>query len=107
MKLHTINWVKPLDASRLQVFFDDGSGPVIDLSPMLAQGGVFRSLRDPARFAAVEVGPRGRTLLWHIPLWHDPAAFGEGVVDLCADALWLMVHPEDRSTVAAEEHRAD
>jgi hypothetical protein len=46
---------------------------------------VFEPLRDPKRFAAVEVGPRGRTLVWHV---------GEDVVDLCADALWLMAHPD-------------
>jgi Protein of unknown function (DUF2442) len=91
MKLHTINRVKSLYVGRLQVFFDDGSRPVIDLSPMLAQGGVFAPLRDLNRFEAVEVGPHGRSLLWRI---------GDDVVDLCADALWLMVHPEDRLAVA-------
>jgi hypothetical protein len=77
--------VKPLEVGRLQIFFDD------DLSPILAQGGVFEPLRDFTQFAAVEVGPRGRTLLWHV---------GDDVVDLCADALWLMVHPEDRPAAA-------
>jgi hypothetical protein len=91
MKLHTITYAKPLDAGRLQIFFDDDWGPVIDLSPLLAQGGVFEPLRDFERFAAVEVGPRGRTLLWRV---------GDDDVDLCADALWLMAHPEDRPAAA-------
>jgi hypothetical protein len=33
------------------------------------------------------VGPRGRTLEWRV---------GEDVIDLCADALRLMAHPEER-----------
>jgi hypothetical protein len=85
MKLHTITFVKPLAAGRLNLGFDDGTIVLVDLSLMLAQGGVFEPLRDPVRFASVEVGPRGRTLVWHVD--------GEDVVDLCADALWLMTHP--------------
>jgi hypothetical protein len=80
---HTITFVKPINPRRgtLQLFFDDASGPVIDLSPLLKQGGVFEPLRDPKRFAAVEVGPGGRSLVWRI---------GEDVI-----ALWLMAHPDD------------
>jgi hypothetical protein len=94
MKLHTIKWVKPLlpQPGRLQVCFEDDSAPVIDLSPILTQGGVFEPLSGPLqehreRFAAVEVGPRGRTLVWRV---------GDDIVDLCADALWLIAHPEER-----------
>jgi hypothetical protein len=94
MKLHTIKWVKPLPQhpGRLQVCFGDDTAAVIDLSPILAQGGVFEPLSGPLqerreRFAAVEVGPRGRTLEWRV---------GEDIIDLCADALWLMAHPEER-----------
>jgi hypothetical protein len=92
-KLHTIKWVKPTPLpGRLQVCFEDNSAPIIDLSAILTQGGVFEPLsgtlkENQARFAAVEIGPRGRTLEWRI---------GENIVDLCADALWLMVHPEER-----------
>jgi hypothetical protein len=50
----------------LQIFFDDGSAPEVDLSSVQAQGGVFEPLRDPSRFNAVEVGPRGRTLVWRV-----------------------------------------
>lgn len=99
-KLHTIKELKLFGArdGRLYLRFDDDDRPqfhdVVDLSPMLAQGGVFAPLRDPAVFASVEIGPRGRTLIWKV---------GEGeddVVDLCADALWLMAHPEERSAAA-------
>ena len=42
----------------------DGSESVVDLAPVLAKGGVFAFLREPAAFDAVAVGPRGRTLVW-------------------------------------------
>jgi hypothetical protein len=86
MKLHTITGVKPYDdAGRLLLRFDDDDRreltSLVDLSSMLAQGGAFEQLRDPRRFMAVEIGPRGRTLVWHV---------GDDVIDLCADALWMM-----------------
>lgn len=43
---------------------DDGSESVVDLTPVLAKGGVFAFLRDPAAFNTVTVGARGRTLVW-------------------------------------------
>src|SRR5215472_11984832 len=93
MKLHTITGAKIDTGGRVLLRFDDDNRPepsdVVDLSPMLAQGGLFEPLRDPQVFASVGIGPRGRTLLWRV---------GEGdddIVDLCAAALWLMAaHPE-------------
>ena len=43
--------------------------------------GVFDALRDPARWARVEITDRWRALVWHLP-------DGEDVI-LCADALYL------------------
>src|SRR5262249_12237975 len=85
MELHTIKFVKPLSLGRLQVFFEDDSNPVVNLQRFLNLNGAFEPLRDPKRFEAVEVGPRGRTILWHVD---------DDIVDLCADALWLMVDPQ-------------
>lgn len=45
--------------------------------------GVFAALADPAVFAQVRVGERGRSLEW------------PGEIDFCADALWFEAHPED------------
>lgn len=88
--LRTITSVKPVAGGRLNLTFDATPNKVdeIDLSAMLDQGGVFESLRDPAHFAAVEIGPWGRTLLWR---------GGADEVDLCADALWLMAHPDQHA----------
>jgi hypothetical protein len=53
-----------------------------DLKSLIASG-VFTALADPAIFARVAVGDRGRSLGW------------TGDIDLCADALWFEAHPED------------
>ena len=58
-------------------------------------GGVFDALRDRKRFATVQVADDGRSILWRT----GPAV--EDIVDLCADALWLMAHPEDRAKAMA------
>ncbi|MEI7893780.1 MAG: DUF2442 domain-containing protein [Myxococcales bacterium] len=47
-----------------------------DFKPLIEQGGVLAPLHDPAAFAAVRVGPHGRTLIW-----------GEDI-EFCADGLW-------------------
>jgi DNA-binding protein HU-beta len=93
MELHTIHAAKALDTSRVQLVFDDGEKQAIDLEHLLKLGGVFEPLRDPQLFKAVEIGPHGRTILWHVD---------DDVVDLCADSLWLDAHPEQREAVEAE-----
>jgi hypothetical protein len=50
----------------------------------VAKGGAFNVLADQTRFEAVQIGERGRTLIWH-----DDAG---DEIDLCADALWQMAH---------------
>ena len=60
-----------------------GAQTVLDVAPLIARGGVFAVLADPALFAAVAVGPRGRSLRW------------PGDLDLDADALWFEAHPDD------------
>lgn len=88
MQLHTISKVKTLGESRLQLVFDGSETRVVDLVLLLRDGGpVFAPLRNPKVFKMVELGPRGRTILWHVD---------DDVVDLCADALWLEAHPEER-----------
>jgi hypothetical protein len=84
MMLRTIQSAQPLPESRIRLVWGDGSESVVDLAPVLAKGGVFAFLRDPAAFNAVAVGARGRTLVWHDPEGDE--------VDLCADALWRLAH---------------
>jgi hypothetical protein len=47
--------------------------------------GVFAALAEPATFARVRVGERGRSLEW------------PGDIDFCADALWFEAHPAEIS----------
>ena len=58
MKLHVITAVKPLPNGRLLLDFDDDTA-IVDLSAMLAQGGVFAPLRDLERFATVRSPTKG------------------------------------------------
>ena len=60
---------------------------IVDLSPILAQGGVFERLRDPNIFQSVEFGPDRRSLIWRVGEREDD------VVALSADELWLMKRP--------------
>jgi hypothetical protein len=50
--------------------------------------GVFAAVSDPAIFAQVCVGDRGRSLEW------------PGEIDFCADALWFETHPADAPRTA-------
>jgi hypothetical protein len=82
--MQTIRTAEPLPESRIRLTWGDGSKSVLGLSPILAKGGVFAFLTDPAAFNAVEVGERDRTLVWRDPDGDE--------VDLCADALSRMAH---------------
>ena len=82
--MQSIIAVEPLPQIRLRITWANQSEAVVDLRPLLAKGGVFEVLADQARFEAVRIGVRGRTLIWHD---HE----GDEI-DLCADALWQMAH---------------
>lgn len=82
MKLRTIQTAQPLPQNRIKLVWGDGSESVVDLTPVLAKGGVFAFLADPAAFNAVAVGARGRTLVWQDSEGDE--------IDLCADALWRL-----------------
>jgi len=84
-ELHTITMVKPLGDGQVQLGFDgDTTFWTVDLSPMLAMGGVFEPLRDPAWFAAAEIADDGHALVWHAP-----SGIEDDDVDLSAEALYL------------------
>jgi uncharacterized protein YuzE len=99
-ELHTINELKLFGwgDARLLLRFDDDDGPQfhnwVDLSPLLAEGGVFEPLRDPNIFQRVQIGPHGRTLIWQVGESEDD------VVDLSADVLWPMARSLDTKPAA-------
>jgi Protein of unknown function (DUF2442) len=82
--MQSISAVEPLPQTRVRITWADGSESVIDLRPLLTKGGVFDVLADRARFEAVQIGERGRTLIWRDDEGDE--------IDLCADALWQMAH---------------
>ena len=82
--MQSITAVEPLPQTRLRITWADRSESVIDLRPLLTKGGVFEMWSDKARFEAVQIGERGRTLIWHDDEGDE--------IDLCADSLWQMAH---------------
>jgi hypothetical protein len=87
--------VTPLDVGRLELAFDDGVTETVDLSAMLAIGGVFDPLREPGRWATVEITDHGHALVWHVPGGDD--------VDLSAAALYLTATKATFTPSAAAE----
>jgi uncharacterized protein DUF2442 len=53
-----------LDDHRLYLSFEDGTAGEVDLSDLVAHGGVFAQLRDPVYFRRVRVDPDSGTISW-------------------------------------------
>ena len=83
-RLRTIKGLHPERQHRLRIEYDDGQSIVIDFGPAIQRGGVFAPLADEQFFAKARPGPRGRSVCW------------PGDIELCADALWLQAHGQDR-----------
>lgn len=75
-------------ALTVRLTWRNGAVTLKDMRPIIAGGGVFAALADPAVFSQVRVGWRGRSLVW------------PEEVDLCADALWFEAHPKDNPFAA-------
>jgi hypothetical protein len=86
--LHVIGAVEVEPNFALRLTFGDGVGGVIRLADVIRRGGVFARLADPAVFAQVRIGDRGRCLEW------------PGKIDLCADALWLEIQQQAPTDVS-------
>jgi hypothetical protein len=80
--LHIIEEAYPEAGHRLRLRFADGRVGRVDLSDLVARGGVFARLRDGGEFARVRVAGGGRWLEW------------PGDIDLCADALYQSTQPQ-------------
>ena len=72
----------PLDGSRVRLQFADGAVRAADFSGIIAQGGVFAPLSDPAFFAQAAIAEDGRVLAW------------PGELEFCADALYFETASE-------------
>ena len=49
---------------RIELIFDNGEHGVVDFSPYLQRGGVFKRFRDLSFFRAFQVDPELGTLTW-------------------------------------------
>jgi hypothetical protein len=77
--LYVIQDAEAQPYQRIRLCFRDGLAGTIDLSDLIAGGGVFGCLADDAVFAQVRIGGNGRWLEW------------AGDIDLCADALYERI----------------
>jgi hypothetical protein len=64
--------VEALGDYRLRVTFEDGIAGEIDVAAIVPFDGVFAPLRDPARFAEVDVDPELGTIRWPTGADLDP-----------------------------------
>jgi hypothetical protein len=78
----SITEVEPLEGHSIRVTFSDRSVKEIDLSELLAEGGVFAPIRDDREvFERVSVNPETRTVEW------------PGEVDLDPEVLYGKFEP--------------
>ncbi len=55
---------EPLDGCVVRVGFEDGTAAEVDLSYLLAYGGVFKPLRDPDYFRRLRADREAGTIVW-------------------------------------------
>ena len=82
--LRKIQFVEARKGYRVAVTLEQGPAFTVDLSEMVSAGGVFATLADQARFAAVRVGENNRLIEWPEP----KDDLGYPVVEIDADALY-------------------
>ncbi|MBM4027781.1 MAG: DUF2442 domain-containing protein [Planctomycetes bacterium] len=61
---HDLVRVRGLDDFQLKLTFDDGRSGVVDCKPLIARGGVFAKLRDPAVFRRAKVNEELGVVTW-------------------------------------------
>jgi hypothetical protein len=62
--LHDIVSASYKGGYRIELTFDNGERGVVDFSPYLRRGGVFKRFRDVSFFRAFRVNPKLGTLSW-------------------------------------------
>jgi hypothetical protein len=74
--LYVIETIKPHpDIFTVEITYSDHVTIHADFKPLIERGGVMAGLADPAAFAAVRIGPRGRSLVFN------------DAIDFCADGI--------------------
>jgi hypothetical protein len=79
---HKINKIEKLNDYNLELFFNDNTKLLFDLSNYFHNDSVFNLLMDKQLFNQVQISEDGRSLIFPNDL------------DFYADSLWLKAHPE-------------
>lgn len=88
-ELIKIRDVEPLDGYWLRLRFSDGAVKDVDVGELLAEGGVFATIRDQRDiFEQVRVNPESQAIEW------------PGEVDLDADVLYGRFEPASGVRIA-------
>lgn len=77
----------------LRLTFEDGWSGTVDFAPIIAKGGIFAFMGDRTTFATVQIGEKGRSLVWIDPEGEE--------VDFCADALRMQAETRAVEEMAA------
>jgi len=56
--------VKPLDAYRLHLVFEDGAKGIVDVSELITFTAIFEPLKQQDFFSRVSVDPKPGTIVW-------------------------------------------
>ena len=64
MMIHDVVWAAYQGSYRIEVTFDDGKQGIVDFTPYLKRGGVFKRFRDLAFFREFHVNEELGTLTW-------------------------------------------
>lgn len=81
---HTITAIKPnADNYTITLTYDDGVIVTVDFKDTVARG-IMTNLKPPNVFNNVQIGNRGRSIVWH-----------EFDIDFCADILRMTRNQQD------------
>lgn len=84
---YRIEQVEVLRYPVMKVTFDDGLAGEYDLSDWIATDRIAQVLKDPLRFAQVEIGPEGRSFGWNLgEAGHE--------IDFCSDAVRIKIETD-------------
>jgi hypothetical protein len=75
---------------RLALGWGGGRESIVDLSDMISRGGVFSALSDKDKFAAVQVGEKGRLVQWPEP----KDDLGHPMIEIDSAALAYKIHQQ-------------
>lgn len=80
--------VKANDDFTLTIDFDNGEARLLDMKPILADGGIFLYLKDIERFRRVYLDDC-KSISWDIDPEKDSNIYWDNKIDLCPDSCYI------------------